>query len=161
MAIITNKEIVKSSDAVIYANKLAKSIRSRLRWSSKLRGTVRIGIPRKYKDTVSVKVSVGEGHEGMARAFEYGSGIHATRGKKGLYKIEPRNKKFLSFAGTNDFAGRSIITFLVMHPGVRPRPFIRPSIDAVHKGATTDLAISVKKNVKSMLTATLKSGLRK
>lgn len=58
-----------------------------------------------------------------AWALEYGSGIHAGRGK---YLIAPRRAKALRFV----IAGRVFIRHRVMHPGVRATHFLYRSVMA-------------------------------
>jgi hypothetical protein len=78
-----------------------------------------------------------------AVAFEYGSGIHATRGKAGKYLIVPRKqggklvfplsrwpKWVPEGAAQPDKSGLFHLSS-VMHPGVAPRPLIG---DAVRRG---------------------------
>ena len=77
----------------------------------------------------------------MAAAFEWGSGEHATRGKIGTYKIEPKDASVLRFGWQPDFvpwaspkfagvilegAGTEGTYFFqwVDHPGIAPQPYI-------------------------------------
>lgn len=78
-----------------------------------------------------------------APAFEYGSGIHATRGETKRYIIRPKRAPMLVFPLSRwpDFEpGRTPVAPdkrglfhlpSVMHPGVRPRPLLNA---AVQKG---------------------------
>lgn len=70
-----------------------------------------------------------------AAAYEFGSGIHATKGAKQKYPINPKNKKFLAFLwpkvdGDPSFRrlpdGRVLLEH-VEHPGVEARPFLMPT----------------------------------
>lgn len=70
-------------------------------------------------------------------AFEKGSGIHGKSGAK--YPITPNTMDALSFAGTNEFAGYQIVTQLVMHPGVKARPFLEPAKRATRAQNLTEL----------------------
>jgi len=54
-----------------------------------------------------------------ARAHEYGSGLHGTRGDK--YIIRPRSARMLAFKKE----GRTLVLPFVMHPGVRARHYIK------------------------------------
>ena len=77
----------------------------------------------------------------MAAAFEWGSGEHATRGRIGTYKIEPKDTSVLKFGWQPDFvpwkspkfagvilegAGTEGTYFFqwVDHPGIAPRPYL-------------------------------------
>jgi len=89
--------------------------------------------------TISVKIDAP-----MAAAFEYGSGIWGKTGQR--YKISPKNAKALAFEyeiGKNipndvpDLAatpmtysrktGKVVLPY-VMHPGVKPNPYVEPSV---------------------------------
>lgn len=76
-----------------------------------------------------------------AAAYEFGSGIHRTRGTPAKYPIYPKNKKALAFDwnpetipwGSPKFIGigadgRMLFKF-VQHPGVAPVPFMKPAFD--------------------------------
>lgn len=81
-------------------------------------------------------VEVANSHPAAA-AYEFGSGIHATKGEKGKYPIEPRNKKYLAFMwpkveGDPSFRrlpdGRVLLSH-VEHPGVEAKPYGKPTIE--------------------------------
>lgn len=99
--------------------------------------------------SIEIAISLAEDAAPMAAAFEFGSGIHSTRGNQGHYVIEPREKSVLKFMfpeaqnihPRNPEAPVSSAPDLkfddegnvylprVMHPGVAPRPFIQPAIE--------------------------------
>jgi hypothetical protein len=58
----------------------------------------------------------------QAFALEFGSGLHAERGPKEKYPIEPDEKKALFWPG----AAHPV--FRVMHPGIEAQPHFRPAI---------------------------------
>ncbi len=62
-------------------------------------------------------------------AFEYGSGLHATRGAKGLYPIKAKGADPLHFFWEN--RGKWFIGMELPfgHPGVEARPFMKPTFD--------------------------------
>ena len=65
-----------------------------------------------------------------ARAYEYGSGIHATKGKKGTYLIAARpdnSDGLLRFWWYNQ--DKAFVGPKVDHPGVEARPYLKPSIE--------------------------------
>jgi hypothetical protein len=74
----------------------------------------------------------------MAAAFEWGSGLHATRGVAMEYDIKAKNAPVLSFLWKYPSPlGRKYIvpedeqvSFIrISHPGVAPRPYLQPAID--------------------------------
>ena len=100
-----------------------------------------------------------------AAAFEYGSGIHATKGVQGTYKILPKNKKALAFWGgwkpenpLGAMASEKFIDYIdesdlwifkeVDHPGVAQRAFLAPAIAAY------------KPNLKSKIIKAFASGMK-
>lgn len=66
---------------------------------------------------ISVRIRAPE-----VRAFEYGSGLHATKGPRQKYIIRPRRKKALYFYWER--IGQTFVGQKVMHPGIEARPFI-------------------------------------
>ena len=71
------------------------------------------------------------------RAYEWGSGIHATKGTPETYPIVPKNKTYLAFMwpkvdGDPSFRrlpdGRVLLK-QVSHPGVAARPFLAPTVE--------------------------------
>lgn len=163
-------KIVKISDITRFADSLAKSIRANLRWSVKLRRAVRIERGTDRNGLVSIAVTVGAGNKdllGMAKAFEYGSGLKSTRGKKSKYLITPKQKRALwfpypspkVFPGTMTYINGGqfgITTKQVEHPGVDPRPFIAPAIASTRKKALPELRLAIRKNLTDSLRLTLK-----
>lgn len=61
-----------------------------------------------------------------AHLIEFGTGAYyaGTKGnsKRKPYEIKPKNRKSLFFAG--------LMKEIIVHPGIRPRPFMRPALDA-------------------------------
>ena len=77
------------------------------------------------------------------RAYEWGSGIHATKGERKPYVIFPREKNALAFhwdkvnestktglkfMGISPTSGKAIFAY-VEHPGVAARPFLAPTVE--------------------------------
>lgn len=99
------------------------SARARVRVSGEVL-RVRSGLLRNSAFTQVADTAAGaEGAVGFravyARYHEFG-----TR----PYTIRPRSKRWLRFMGRD---GRPVFTKLVRHPGLRPRPFLGPSIEDV------------------------------
>lgn len=88
-----------------------------------------------------------------AAAVELGSGIHGRRGRK--YEIKPRKGKLLAWpasGGDRRLSGRArknvkggwVFARKVMHPGVRPRPYIVPAAkEAISEGPMRDLVVGL------------------
>lgn len=88
----------------------------------------------------SIEVSVDLDKAPMATAYEFGSGIHATRGVRSKYTITPKNSSALAFEwnpafvpwGSPKFIGLSGKKFLfryVKHPGVEQKAFLAPAAE--------------------------------
>lgn len=90
-----------------------------------------------------VIIKAGGRQAPQAVAFEYGSGIHRTKGTPGTYKILPKNASMLAFQWNPANPIGALMSpkvfdwiedentwlFLeVDHPGVAPKPFMRPAI---------------------------------
>lgn len=184
------KPIVKPSNIVDFADSLARSIRANYRWSEQLRNSVVLGKPSERNGNLSIMIIVGAGTDksknslsGMARAYEYGSGIHATRGKRGTYIIESKTGGALAFkwdkgaknikaltrslfshkaSGTyGKYLGRAsdgrLMFAWVDHPGVKKRGDIQKSIDNISsKPEYKKLATEVRVNVAEILNLTIR-----
>jgi hypothetical protein len=100
--------------------------------------------PRQDRGGYSVEVHVGGSSAPMAFAFEYGSGLHATRKPAEKYRIAPRpnGPGYLAFPTSRwpnyspppnvnvaRFPGAISNKGFVMHPGIVARPFVGPSVD--------------------------------
>ena len=93
-------------------------------------GTLRAGIKvstRSSRGVVSAKVKTTGKHAHIARWLEYGVAAHIIR---------PRRKKSLSFGGTAVEG--------VNHPGLKPKPFMRPALDKRAQEALTVVAQQMK-----------------
>lgn len=167
-------KIVKISDITQFANTLARSIRANLKWSKKLRGQVKMGRGVTNGDTTSIAVTIAEGNidlAGMARAFAFGSGIHASRGRRGKYLISPKNKKALWFPYPSPKVLPGTVTFIkdgqfgittkyVMHPGVESKDYIRKSVEATLAKAVPELKLAIRKNLIDELRISIKGTKR-
>jgi hypothetical protein len=83
----------------------------------------------------------GDDNARVTLAFELGSGLFGKEGQK--YKIKPKNANLLAFMWKDaasigvregvkevvDKTGKAILPW-VMHPGIKPNPFLQRSIDA-------------------------------
>lgn len=87
---------------------------------------------------IDVVVHTGENEAPMAGAFEWGSGLHSTKGEPAKYPIDPIKGEYLAFEWENEPKiiqeraphlpdGRVLLKH-VDHPGVRPEPYMAPAI---------------------------------
>ncbi len=115
-------------------------------------GEVELNETGKQRIDVTIDIDVAP----MARAFEFGSGIHATRGEAMAYVISPKKKEALAFiwpGRTANFprgrkyigggSGGKLLFNYVEHPGVEQRPYIAPAIQRV----LDDLDETISKNI--------------
>ena len=108
----------------VRTGELERSIRIRFRRKSE-----RFGWVRSY-------LIAGNKKAWYAHLIEYGTGSFYTgtgnNSKKKPYDIKPKNRKSLFFAG--------IARKLVTHPGIEPRPFMRPAWDATNQQSVDSIA---------------------
>lgn len=166
-------KLVKISDISRFGNHLARAVRRNLAWSGQLSKSVVLSKAKEEGTVVSITVSVGEKGKdksgmplsGMARAYEYGSGVHSTKGGGGKYVILPRKKKALWFYMDNPNAniplyeqGGKIGVVLpkVMHPGVAARPYMLPALQSIRARATEELRLAITRNLKEAMNVTIK-----
>lgn len=110
-----------------------------------------IGSPQQESDRsyIDIIIDMSDNVAPYAAAYEFGSGIHSTKGSKETYPIVPveagalalrgngkpwipsnpigamRSKKFVDY---NDADGVFIFS-RVDHPGIRPNPYIVPTVE--------------------------------
>ena len=151
----TRFKIASVSDITKLGDSLAKSIRTNLQWSKQLRNSVVLSTATERDGRLNINIEVGgkgldkSGNplSGMARAYEYGSGIHGENGM--TYPIEPKNKPNLIFFWKREgklFKGRH-----VDHPGVAPREYLQKSINSTLPKATEELALNIRTNIVNSL----------
>jgi hypothetical protein len=125
------------------------------------------------KSVVSVIIDTSKAGAEMAAAFEFGSGLYATRGKKEKYEIGSKSGNRLAIplvktansGGWPKFdaakwppgvvrGGKAITTkgFAVHHPGVAPRPYIRPTLKAGRNRLARALRRTVNESFKTDIT---------
>lgn len=164
-------KIVKISDITKFGDSLARSIRANLRWSKKLRGQVKLHKAKEGGDVTSIEITIAEGNPdlaGMARAFAFGSGVHATRGKRGLYKIPPKNRRAIWFPYSQSKVYPGVVTYVnngvfgittkivKNHPGVESKNYIQKSIDSTMAKSTEELKVAIRRNLVDELRLTLR-----
>ena len=110
---------------------IAKRVRARAAEIAKaknvpLRTANEIGIPapKVTQSQIQINITISP----KLAAFEWGSGIHASKGTPSKYPISVKNAPFLVFPGTNDFEG-ILVNWrkTIAHPGVAARPFLSPA----------------------------------
>jgi hypothetical protein len=83
--------------------------------------------PKADEGRYSVAIVIDLQKAPAAGAFEWGSGIHSTKGRAGTYPITPRNAPMLAFFWER--IDKFVVLPRVDHPGVSPRPYIKPTIE--------------------------------
>jgi hypothetical protein len=116
------------------ADMIAKTARSNASWSSKIPRSTTISGVTEYPSGLSINVEVNlrPGYAPYARAFERGSGQYDIRGSRYII-IKPRFAPALAFMGTHEWKGQLVVVppmggGVVHHPGVAPRPFLKPAV---------------------------------
>ena len=120
----------------IYAAKAAAKSQQ-VKAPKNIAGAFSVDPPKQMEATYSIDIKVDLKEAPAAGAYEWGSGIHRTKGTPGTYTIKPKNKSMLAFdwpkvAGEPGFRrlpdGRVLLAS-VQHPGVAPRPYLRPTLE--------------------------------
>lgn len=110
--------------------------------SGALRDSIKVRSSTK-KGKVSAIVTAGNAKAWYSHIIEFGSGsFYAGMGKKSKrkpYQINARRQRSLSFNGQ--------LIESVMHPGVKPKPFLRPALDASQHEAIKAAADYMKKRI--------------
>lgn len=130
-----NNEIVAAlvRVAISFKKYLSEEIDSK-RLPSLIKDAIYIDQPQSNENNVSIEIKIDGNEAPMAAAFEYGSGLHRTRGTPSFIDIYPRNKPFLaiprsrwpSYVPPPDVD--PVILRHVQHPGIVARPFVLPAI---------------------------------
>lgn len=122
---------ILSSDGHVATGNLRKSIRV-----SFARKSEKYGWMRGY-------VKAGDDKAWYSHIIEFGSGSYyagnKSQSKRAPYEIKPKNRKSLFFAG--------LMKEVVVHPGVRPSPFMRPALDSGSNRAIEAFAAYVAKRL--------------
>jgi len=113
--------------------------------TGRIRGNIEVGQVRKDGGRYSIEVSVSLKKAPEAGAYEYGSGIHATRGTPGTYPIVAKNAPNLVFWWEKKdkwFVGSS-----VNHPGVAARPYLAPAVKERRRSLIRRILFAFKEGV--------------
>lgn len=142
MAQFNDGAILKTLDEI--ASSIVEQAKRNSSWSKDIPKSISFDsasvTPDGYEVTMKIDLKVAP----QASAFEFGSGIHRTRGTPGTYEIKPRNASVLAIPEENwpnfqypvRFGGKMLglseegnfILSKVDHPGVAPKPFMTPAI---------------------------------
>lgn len=122
-------DIVSVKTITQAANRIANSARAfaRTKRAGKNAAGIKVDSAHVTQQTVTINIIFDVAKSPWLPAYEWGSGIHATRGKKGKYPINAVSAPSLVFEGTNQWEGQIIRVPEVQHPGVKPRPFLEPA----------------------------------
>lgn len=93
--------------------------------TKRTRANIEVSQVRKDGSTYSIEVFVILKKAPEAGAYEYGSGLHATKGTPGTYPIVAKNAPNLVFWWEKK--GKWFVGPSVDHPGVEARPYLLPS----------------------------------
>lgn len=96
-------------------------------------GLLKAGIKvstRSRRGVVTASIKAGGKHGFLAKWLEYGTAAHF---------IKPKNAKSLFFAG--------LMRDSVDHPGVKPKPFLRPALDSQAQAALLAVGEAIKKRL--------------
>lgn len=110
-----------------------------------LRKSVRVSFKRKSEKYGWMRghLLAGDKKAWYSHIIEFGSGSYyagkGSKSKKAPYEIKPKNRKSLFFAG--------VMKDLIVHPGVKPSPFMRPALDSGTKRAIDAFAAYVAKRL--------------
>lgn len=117
------------SALTLAVNQIANTARQNASWIQAMADSIRVGTATKTGNDYRCDITSGGASAPMAVAYEFGSGIHRTRGAAGLYPIRARNVPELHFWWENRHKWFIGYELPFGHPGVAPRPFMQPAID--------------------------------
>lgn len=79
--------------------------------------------------SIDVVIDTSEDAAPMAGAYEWGSGVHRTKGTPGLYPIEAKNAEELHFYWEERQKWFIGVRLPYGHPGVEAKPYIKPTLE--------------------------------
>ena len=145
MATFNDGTVLKILDEI--AASIVDQAKRNSSWSKDIPKAISFDPANVISDGYEVVLKVDASRDGpapQAAAFEFGSGIHRTRGTPGTYEIKPRNASVLAIPESSwpnfQFPVRfgskmlgysedgNFILSKVDHPGVAARPFMTPAI---------------------------------
>lgn len=136
---------------------IAEKARQNASWSSDIPGAISVSTVGIQADDFFCSIEVDLTKAPQARAYEYGSGIHASKGVAEKYPIFPKDKAVLAFHWPGHSAdikpsgkyagvlrGGRMVFFFVEHPGVEAKPYIAPAVRDGIKAMKKSLAKAFK-----------------
>ena len=152
------------------ANQIATNARSNASWSKDIPDAISVGeaVVTSTGYEITIKLDISENGAPEGRAFEYGSGIHSTRGPKATYVIAPKRYDALGIPaerwpgfvgeampgrkmiGADYDTGKYILRY-VDHPGVAPRAFMTPAILAYRPALKARLLVALRRGFRSAI----------
>lgn len=120
--------------AILFVARMKTKISSN-RLPSVISDATYIGTAQTSENSSSIEVKIDLKKAPMAAAFEWGSGIHRTRGTPGTYVIAPRNASMLAIPRSRwpNYEPPPdvdpVILPKVNHPGIVARPYIIPTLE--------------------------------
>ena len=124
--------------ASLLAEKAKQKVTSNAKVPNNIAENMKVGkVETKGTGALGITISIGmkENEAPAAAAYEFGSGLHGKEGKK--YPIVPRKsggflvfpkERWPGYAPPPD-APNVFFFSKVMHPGVKARPYMKPSIE--------------------------------
>lgn len=137
----TINDLVPQSVLVRIANRIANSARgfARQTGSKRIPKAIKVGNVSATQNTASISILLDTSIAPQAAAFERGADPHG---------IDAVNYPDLVFMGTNEFAGKWIRVPHVNHPGIAPRPFVKPAKEKHREQNLQELRDAVGKNMR-------------
>lgn len=155
ISINNNTELVSVQTLTRIANRIKNTARAIARVERAGRvgqkpNTIKVGVPNIRPGSISINLILNTKVAPEAAAYEWGSGIHDPNSPHYI-TIRPKRKKYLVFEGTNDFAGQTIFTQHVEHPGVEARPYLKPAIEETRAKNKEDLNKEVSSKIRLLV----------
>lgn len=148
--LVSNGVILRAVNRIVQS---ARSIAAQKRAGNSSKA-IKLSRISEAKQTISVSIILDTKRAPEAPAFEWGSGLHSTKGNPHFIEINARNVPNLIFQGTNEWEGQLIRVPQVNHPGVKPRPFIKPAVEkhraALKQAVREEVNKNLRINIKAM-----------
>lgn len=124
---------------------------------SHIRSAIFSKVETKDDGTFIIRIKADRRLAPDARAWEFGSGLHARRGAKKKYTIAPKTKKVLAFhwdvatANPENFTFASdgrVLLYSVQHPGIQAansgQGYIAPALKEIRRRGKAELSKDVR-----------------
>jgi hypothetical protein len=129
-------------ELTVQANKTAEKAKQNANWSKDIPNAIGVGKAEKSQDGYKIDITIDLEKAPHAAAFEYGSGLHRTKGVPSLYPIEAENPLWKPLQFYWEKRGKWFVGAKLPygHPGVEPKPYLQPAIESTRAGIVTSLA---------------------